>query len=79
MARSTLRLSRHHNIKYEQLFPVNFRKNSGTYLPLRQRKIHCFDIHGLVINPVDIHGTLPVFIDGMNISEGKQRVWRAIN
>ncbi|MDI5829660.1 dihydroxy-acid dehydratase, partial [Salmonella enterica subsp. enterica serovar Kentucky] len=39
-----------------------------------QRKIHCFDIHGLVINPVDIHGTLPVFIDGMNISEGKQRV-----
>ncbi len=33
MARPTLRLSRHHNIKYEQLFPKNFRKNSGIYPP----------------------------------------------
>ncbi len=69
MARSTLRLSRHHNIKYEQLFPGIFVKITVLTLPLRQRKIHCFDMHGLVINPVDIHGTLPVFIDGMNISE----------
>ncbi|QUJ02333.1 hypothetical protein KCP75_10695 [Salmonella enterica subsp. enterica] len=60
--------SRHHNIKYEQLFFPEFRKNSA-YWPPRLLKTYRFDIHGLkVINPVDIHKR-PVFYDGTMVEE----------